>query len=177
MSRTTPPDPPDDLATSGRERPEEIELLGDGEEIDATEKGWAPGEPSPGEPLDEILHVHPLTETEPPADLLEIPEDGLELPQPDEVEEVEEVEELETTLEATLPRTVLAGHDLETRYEEFDEEGAALAALQRPTAPGAPDEFVCSRCYLRKDRAQLADPKLRVCRDCAELGSRRPETA
>lgn len=174
MSQETSPDPPDDLATSGREQPEEIELLSDGEEIDATEKGWAPGEPFPGEPLDEILHVHPLTELESPADLLESPEDGLELAQPDEVEEAQE---LETTLEAVLRRTVLGGQDLETRYEEFDEEGAALAALERPTAPGAATEFVCSRCHLRKDQAQLADPKLRLCRDCAELGSRRPETA
>ena len=58
-----------------------------------------------------------LTASEPPADLLDVPEDALDLPVPDEDESLEDQEE---NLEQLLPRTVLSGDDLETRYEELD---------------------------------------------------------
>jgi len=55
----------------------EIELLADGDrldEVDAAEANWAPGEPPPGVPADEVLHVRPLTGAEPSADLLDVPD-------------------------------------------------------------------------------------------------------
>jgi hypothetical protein len=154
---------------SGRRRPEEIELLNDGEEIDASALGWAPGEPPPGEPTDEILHVHELTASEPSADLLEIPEDGLEIAEPDVSEAVVEAAEPESQIEAALTRTFLSGHDLEPRYGRFDEEDAGLAGLEHAAARPSPGEFVCARCHLRKDHAQLADPERGLCRDCVDL--------
>jgi hypothetical protein len=77
---------------------QEIELLGDHEpvdEVDLVDERWAPGEPPPGVPGDEVLHVHLLTESEPPAEELDISErarDDLALA-PDELFEGEEGEE------------------------------------------------------------------------------------
>ncbi len=98
----------------------EVELLDDGEPVDTVdtiEESWAPGEPLVGLPVDEVLRVQALTASEPPADLLDVPEDALDVPVPDEDESLEDEEE---NLEQLLPRTVLSGDDLETRYEEFD---------------------------------------------------------
>jgi hypothetical protein len=162
----------DNLELSGRERPDEIELSSDEEVVDARATSWAPGEPPPGEPTDEILYVHELTEAEPPADVLDMPEDGLELPRPDTAEEVEGMTELESQIEAALTRTFLAGHDLETRFEQFDPEDAERVGLERLPGPPAPGEFVCSRCGLRRDHAQLADRERVLCRDCTEAGPR-----
>jgi hypothetical protein len=97
----------------------EVELLDDGEPVDAVdiEDSWAPGEPPVGLPADEVLRVHALTASEPPADLLDVSDDALDLPVPDGDKSLEDQEE---NLEQLLPRTVLGGHDLETRYEELD---------------------------------------------------------
>jgi hypothetical protein len=64
-----------DSATWDPSEDSEIELLGDHEPedvVDVVDESWAPGEPPPGVPGEEVLHVRPLTEHEPPADDLEI---------------------------------------------------------------------------------------------------------
>jgi hypothetical protein len=75
--------PTDRTADDGRL----VELV-DGEVMDADESQWAasPGEPPAGEPTDEVLRVHTLLAAEPPADDLDVPEDGLELPGAEEGE-------------------------------------------------------------------------------------------
>jgi hypothetical protein len=172
MEREQGSDRPDGLELSGLERSDEIELSSDEEVVDARTTSWAPGEPAPGEPADEILYVHQLTETEPPADSLDIPDDGLELPLPDMAAEVEKAAGLETEIEAALTRTFLARHDLEARVERFDEQDAERVDAERPPAPRQPGEFVCSHCGLLRDHAQLADPERGLCRDCVEAGPR-----
>jgi hypothetical protein len=52
----------------------EIELIGDHEpfdEVDLDDENWAPGQPPPGVPVEEVLHVHLLTEREEAVDELE----------------------------------------------------------------------------------------------------------
>ena len=169
MDRDQALDRPDRLELSGRERPDEVELSSEEEEV-VSAPAWAPGEPAPGEPTDEILYVHQLTETEPLADSLDIPDDRLELPFPDTAEEVEKM--LETEVDAALTRTFLAGHDLEVRVERFDEEDAERVEAERAPAPRKPGEFVCSRCGLLRGHAQLADPERSLCGDCSEAGTR-----
>ena len=103
----------------------EIELLGDPENLDVVDEldeRWAPGEPAPGIPADEVLTVHALTETELSADQLGIPDEAFDLPAPDgEVP----VEQPEAASEETRARTPLLGGTLEIRYEEFDEPDTA----------------------------------------------------
>ena len=54
----------------------EIELLTDDHEavdvVDLADESWAPGQPTPGMPEDEVLHVHVLTEREQGAEELEL---------------------------------------------------------------------------------------------------------
>jgi hypothetical protein len=100
---------------------EEVALLGDGEpvdEVDVAEERWAPGELPPGLPADEVLGVHTLTESEPPAEVLDVGVDDLELPVPAADEPPADALD-EDDLDRALHRTTLPG-DLETRYEEFD---------------------------------------------------------
>jgi hypothetical protein len=64
-----------DSATWDPSEDSEIELLGNHEAediVDVVDEGWAPGEPPPGVPGEEVLHVHRLTEREPPPEELEI---------------------------------------------------------------------------------------------------------
>jgi hypothetical protein len=64
-----------------------IELLGDAELLDVVddnEESWAPGEPPPGVPAEEVLRIHVLGEAEPPADDLDLPDDAFDLPVPDD---------------------------------------------------------------------------------------------
>jgi hypothetical protein len=64
-----------DSATWDVQEDAEIELLGDVEPVDVVDvvdESWAPGQPPPGVPGDEVLHVHELTEREVPADELEV---------------------------------------------------------------------------------------------------------
>jgi len=59
----------------------EIELIGDHEpfdEVDLDDENWAPGQPPPGVPVEEVLHVHLLTEREVAADELEVEEEARE---------------------------------------------------------------------------------------------------
>jgi len=70
--QTTP-----ETATWDVQEDTEIELLGDHEPVDVVDvvdEAWAPGQPPPGVPGDEVLHVHPLTEREPSADELDLNE-------------------------------------------------------------------------------------------------------
>ncbi|MFI5053816.1 MAG: hypothetical protein ACHQDE_05590 [Acidimicrobiia bacterium] len=71
----------------------DVELTDTGEAIDtedAVDEDWAPGEPPVGLATDEVLHVHVLTEREPSADELDVGDDALELPTPDEDEPLED---------------------------------------------------------------------------------------
>jgi hypothetical protein len=98
-----------------------VELRADGEpvtEVAGTEAGWAPGEQPIRLPADESLSVHPLTADEPDAELIDIGEDALELPAPDDDEPLEA--EAAEIAEGDIRRNVLRGHDLEVRYEGLD---------------------------------------------------------
>jgi hypothetical protein len=68
-------------------------------------------------PADEVLHVRALTEREPPADLLDVPEDASDLPAPDDDAPIGDHDR---DLEQALPRTVLGGDGVETRFEDLD---------------------------------------------------------
>jgi len=146
------------VETSGSERSNagedaEIELLGDGElldEVEPDEETWSPGEPPPGVPADEVLDVHPLTEAEPSADLLDVSEDDLERPVPEDDVSAETPAGMGGALQE---RTVLGGHDLETRYEELDSEDTAVNALEGTGVGSAETEFVCRSCFLQTRRA------------------------
>ena len=55
----------------------EIELIGDREPfdvVDVADENWAPGQPPPGMPIEEVLHVHAYTDRAPSADDLELDE-------------------------------------------------------------------------------------------------------
>ena len=55
----------------------EIELIGDREpfdEVDVFDESWAPGQPPPGLPIEEVLHVHAYTDREPSADDIDLDE-------------------------------------------------------------------------------------------------------
>lgn len=115
----------DDPGPERREEEEsgEIALLGDEEmidEVDTIEESWAPGEPSPGLPADEVLQVHSLSAREPSADELDIAEDARELPAPDDEDSLDDEQKgVEQALDEALHRAQL-DRDLEIRYEEFD---------------------------------------------------------
>jgi hypothetical protein len=140
-----------------------VELL-DGQVMDASESALLPhaGEEAAVEPIEEVLGVRTLTSSEPAADELDVTEDALELPEPEDAGG----EGHEPNLEEALDRTTLR-QDLETRFESLEGERTALDALEpRPTAH-APDELLCSRCHLWRNQAQFVDPTERICRDCA----------
>lgn len=68
-----------DSATWDTHEDAEIELIGEHEpfdEVDLADESWAPGQPPPGMPVEEVLHVHSLTEREAPADELEVGEEA-----------------------------------------------------------------------------------------------------
>lgn len=68
-----------DSATWDTHEDAEIELIGEHEpfdEVDLADESWAPGQPPPGMPVDEVLHVHSLTEREASADELEVDEEA-----------------------------------------------------------------------------------------------------
>lgn len=65
---------PDSATWDVRENAE-VELLGDQEsidEVDVVDEMWAPGQPSPGMPADEVLHIRTFADGERPADELEL---------------------------------------------------------------------------------------------------------
>lgn len=105
----------------------EVALLGDGEpidEVDEEEERRAPGEPPPGIPVEEQLSLRPIVAEEPVAEVLELVEEALELPVPDEEElprdEEAEAEERELDLEEDLGRGAPSPSGIEVVYEELD---------------------------------------------------------
>jgi hypothetical protein len=67
--------PTPDSATWDIHEDAEIELLGSPDsldEVDVLDANWAPGQPEPGVPAEEILHVHRWTEGEDSADDLDL---------------------------------------------------------------------------------------------------------
>lgn len=80
-----------------------------------------------------------------------------------EVLEVDEIEDLEESLDRLLAqRLALDGR----RPEEIDEpDELDNGSLGTGTAYCA-EEFVCSGCFLVRNRAQLADTAVGLCRDC-----------
>ncbi len=74
-----------DSATWDAREDAEVELLGDADhidEVDLVDENWAPGQPPPGVPVDEVLHIHSMMNPEPTADELDVNEvthDRLEL--------------------------------------------------------------------------------------------------
>ncbi len=78
-----PPTP--DSATWDPREDAEVELLGDADsidEVDIVDENWAPGQLPPGVPVDEVLHIHTMMDSEPAADELDVNEithDRLEL--------------------------------------------------------------------------------------------------
>ena len=98
----------------------ETALLGDIEsmdEVDTTDERWAPGEPSPDLPADEVLRVHTLSNHEPTADVLDVGCNDLELPVPDEDEPPHPAGE--AAPDDALHRTRLR-RDPEVREERLD---------------------------------------------------------
>ena len=60
-----------DTATWDAREDAEIELIGDREpfdEVDLEDENWAPGQPPPGVPVEEVLHVHVFDESKEPGD-------------------------------------------------------------------------------------------------------------
>ena len=74
-----------DSATWDAREDAEVELLGDADnvdEVDLVDENWAPGQPPPGVPVDEVLHIHSMMNRAPTADELDVNEvthDRLEL--------------------------------------------------------------------------------------------------
>jgi hypothetical protein len=153
----------EEAALESREVQSEVELV-NGEVLDVTDSASLPhpGEEPAGEPVEEILGVRALTASEPPADELDVTYSTLELPEPDEAEPGER----EPNLDTGLNRTVLH-QDLEARFESFDEDSVALAALEPRETTTRVGTFLCTRCRLWKNRVQLMDPARGICRDCA----------
>lgn len=87
----------EDTATWDVRDDAEIELLGDRDtldEVDLLDESWAPGQPPPGMPADEVLHVHAQWDVETGADDLELDADVRDdlAAAPDELIEDEEGE-------------------------------------------------------------------------------------
>ncbi len=84
-----------DSATWDVQENAEIELLGTDHEpvdvVDLVDERWAPGQPAPGVPEDEVLHVQVLTEREAPADDLDMDQGARDrlMPAPDKPSEGE----------------------------------------------------------------------------------------
>jgi bifunctional DNase/RNase len=68
---------PDTASWDAREG-SEVELIGDQEpldEVDLVDERWAPGQPPPGMPVEEVLHVHPSQDAEQSVDDLDLDAD------------------------------------------------------------------------------------------------------
>ncbi len=95
--------PTPDSATWDVSEDAEIELLGSAEaldQVDLLDANWAPGQPPPGVPAEEILHVHRWPEREDSVDDLDLDDTERErlAPALDElVEDLEDVEDVEET--------------------------------------------------------------------------------
>ena len=83
---------------------------------------------------------------------------------------IEEDEE-EAPLAELLDRAEPATATLTDEYEDDDvisfEPEERTERLTSAIKPVSADEFVCQRCYLVLKRSQLADPKRKLCLDCA----------
>ncbi|MHB8340951.1 MAG: DUF4193 domain-containing protein [Mycobacteriales bacterium] len=79
----------------------------------------------------------------------------------------------EQSLEALKARRAETAADLGDEVDPFEAEldlpGADLGdeELVVRVMPKQADEFTCTRCFLVHHRSQLADPKAKICRDCA----------
>ena len=66
-----------DTATWDVRENAEVELLGEFgflDEVDLVDESWAPGQPAPGMPADEVLHIQTFPDFEPQADELDLSE-------------------------------------------------------------------------------------------------------
>ena len=74
-----------------------------------------------------------------------------------------EAEELEMLTEDETSETLVVDEAAEMRAIRL----AELAMAQQGVAEAAEDEFVCSRCFLVLKASQLANPRKKICKDCA----------
>jgi hypothetical protein len=74
-----------------------------------------------------------------------------------------EAEELEMLTEDETSETLVVDEAAEMRAIRR----AELAMDQQGVAEATEDEFVCSRCFLVLKASQLANPRKKVCKDCA----------
>ncbi|HEY7949063.1 MAG TPA: DUF4193 family protein, partial [Acidimicrobiales bacterium] len=81
--------------------------------------------------------------------------------------EIEELEDREESLDRIL-REMLAGDEVaEDDLHELDIDSVATAAEVRVSSRGA-DEFVCSSCFLVRNRTQRSGRSGSLCHDCEE---------
>jgi len=114
--------------------------------------------------LEDDIELDDIDATEEDDDEEEIAADDDEIDDDEEVEEELAVddgddEEDEESLDVLLAR------DPDEELVRLDEEPRDGLATVPPTI--AADEFTCQSCFLVKRRAQLADEKKMICRDCA----------
>ncbi|MEA3511128.1 MAG: DUF4193 family protein [Actinomycetota bacterium] len=74
-----------------------------------------------------------------------------------------EAEELEMLTEDETSETLVVDEAAEMRAIRR----AELALDQQGVAEATEDEFVCSKCFLVLKASQLANPRKKICKDCA----------
>ncbi|MEA3503145.1 MAG: DUF4193 family protein, partial [Actinomycetota bacterium] len=74
-----------------------------------------------------------------------------------------EAEELEMLTEDETSETLVVDEAAEMRAIRR----AELAMDQQGVAEATEDEFVCSKCFLVLKSSQLANPRKKICKDCA----------
>ena len=88
--------------------------------------------------------------------------DASAIQQSEEGDELE-AEELEMLTEDETSETLVVDEAAEMRAIRR----AELALDQQGVAEAMEDEFVCSRCFLVLKASQLANPRKKICKDCA----------
>jgi hypothetical protein len=109
--------------------------------------------------VEEVLDVDDDVADE--VDELETPADDAD--GPDEAFDELEAEELEMLTEDETTETLVVDEAAEMRAIRR----AELAMDQQGVVEASDGEFVCSNCFLVLKTSQLANPRKKICRDCA----------
>ncbi|MCL1692485.1 MAG: DUF4193 domain-containing protein [Actinomycetia bacterium] len=118
--------------------------------------------PEDSSELDEDLEEAPPVEDADDADGEESSDDTSGDDKDEALDELE-AEELEMLTEDETSETLVVDEAAEMRAIRR----AELALDQQGVAEAMEDEFVCSRCFLVLKASQLANPRKKICKDCA----------